>query len=175
MRYPEPTKPSVAEKLRSVAIGEIVVSSAAEDVLVAYGLGSCVAICLYDPISRVGGMLHALLPAAPTRAEFEGAPTRFVEQGVPLLLEAMQRMNGRNRRLLAWLCGGARILSAPGFEQSLNIGARNAQAAEEALRLAGLRIKNQDIGGRTGRTVKIYAATGRVTVKTLGQVERALE
>src|SRR5262245_45692391 len=115
MRYPEPTRPSVAEKLRTVAIGEIIVSSAAEDVLVAYGLGSCVAICLYDPIARVGGMLHALLPTAPTRAEIEGAPTRFVEQGVPLLLEAMQRLHARRQRLIARVCGGARILSAPGF------------------------------------------------------------
>jgi chemotaxis protein CheD len=175
MRYPEPTTPSVAEKRRTVAIGEIVVSAAPEDVLVAYGLGSCVAICLFDPIARVSGMLHALLPSAPTRAEIDCAPARFVEQGVPLLLEAMQRVNARRLRLIARVCGGARILSAPGFEQSLNIGARNSLAAEGALRLAGLCIRSQDIGGQTGRTVKIYAATGRVTVKTLGQPERALD
>ena len=175
MRYPEPTKSSAAEKPRTVAIGEIVVSATPEDVLVAYGLGSCVAICMYDPIARVGGMLHALLPSAPSRAEIAIAPARFVEQGVPLLLEAMQGMHAKRPRLVVRVCGGARILSAPGFEHSLNIGARNAQAAEDALRLAGLRIKNQDIGGQAGRTVKIYAATGRVTVKTLGQGERTLD
>jgi chemotaxis protein CheD len=175
MRYSEPPPPRAAEKLRTVAIGELVVSAAPEDVLVAYGLGSCVAICLYDPVARVGGMLHALLPSAPTRIEVACVSARFVEQGVPLLLEAMQRISARGSRLIAWVCGGARILSAPGFEQSLSIGERNVQAAEEALRLAGLRIKSQDIGGRRGRTVKIYAATGRVTVKTLGQSERALE
>jgi len=175
MRNSESQKLSIAEKLRTVAIGELVVSVAPEDVLVAYGLGSCVAICLYDPIARVGGMLHALLPSAPTRGKIECAPTRFVEQGLPLLLEAMQHMNAKRPQLIAWVCGGACILSAPGFEQSLTIGARNAQAAADALRLAGLRIKSQDIGGRAGRTVKIYAATGRVAVKTLGQPERSLE
>src|SRR5215217_5234736 len=144
MRYSEPTQLRAAEKLRTVAIGELIVSADPQDVLVAYGLGSCVAICLYDPVARVGGMLHALLPSAPTRGKIECAPTRFVEQGVPLLLDAMQRMNAKRPQLIAWVCGGACILSAPGFEQSLTIGARNAQAAEHALRLAGLRIKSQD-------------------------------
>jgi chemotaxis protein CheD len=175
MRYSEPTQLRAAEKLRTVAIGELVVSADPQDVLVAYGLGSCVAICLYDPVARVGGMLHALLPSAPTRSEVACAPTRFVEQGVPPLLEAMQRVSVRGSRLIARVCGGACILSAPGFEQSLNIGERNIQAAADALRLVGLRIRSQDIGGRRGRTVKIYAATGRVAVKTLGQPERALE
>jgi chemotaxis protein CheD len=109
------------------------------------------------------------------RIEVACAPTRFVEQGVPLLLEAMQRISVRGSRLIARVCGGACILFAPGFEQSLNIGERNTQAAADALRLVGLRIRSQDIGGRKGRTVKLYAATGRVAVKTLGQPERALE
>ena len=77
---------SVAENLLTVSIGELAVSRAADDVLVAYGLGSCVAVCLYDPVARVAGMLHALLPNVPDGNRANGNASKFADQGVPLLL-----------------------------------------------------------------------------------------
>ena len=166
----------MADNTRAVPIGEIVVSDAAEDVLVAYGLGSCVAVCLYDPVAQVGGMLHALLPSAPNNNGNSPTPSaKFVDQGMPLLIESLLKQGARRNRLIAKLCGGARVLSAPGFDDGvLNIGERNVQAAEAALGAAGLRIQAQDTGGRLGRTVKFHVANGRVTVRNLGQSERAL-
>ena len=167
--------------IHAVPIGEIAVSDAVEDVLVAYGLGSCVAICLYDPVARVGGMLHALLPAAPNTPKNKGNPVpaapsaKFVDQGVLLLIESLSKLGARRTRLTAQLCGGAQVLSAPGFEESsLNIGERNLQAAKRALKAAGLRANAQDIGGCIGRTVRLYISSGQVTVKSLGQGEQAL-
>jgi chemotaxis protein CheD len=173
----------VIENVRAVPIGEIVVSDTAEDVLVAYGLGSCVAICLYDPVARVGGMLHALLPAAPNTPERNrrhpapAAPSaKFVDQGVSLLIESLLKLGARRTRLTTQLCGGAQVLSAPGFEEesALNIGERNLQAAESALKAASIRVSAQDTGGRIGRTVRLYMANGRVTVKSLGRGEQVL-
>ena len=85
------------ENLRSVPIGEIATSDSAKDVLVAYGLGSCVAVCLYDPVARVGGMLHALLPDAPGGASSENgrdplSAARFVDRGAPLLIETLLKL-----------------------------------------------------------------------------------
>ena len=77
----------------------MVVSADPEDVLVAYGLGSCVAICLYDPLARVGGMLHALLPTLGKNNNIAHTPTKFVEQGVPLLVNALVALGANPTRL----------------------------------------------------------------------------
>jgi chemotaxis protein CheD len=173
----------VTDTIRAVPIGEMVVSDADDDVLVAYGLGSCIAICLYDPVARVGGMLHALLPATPDNPKRKkgnpapaASPAKFVDQGTPLLIEALVKLGARRTRLTAQLCGGAQVLSAPGFEEEgiLKIGKRNVQAAERALKAAGVQVKARDTGGRIGRTVRLYVASGQVTVKSLEQKEQVL-
>lgn len=171
----------MANNIRAVPIGEIVVSDTAEDVLVAYGLGSCVAICLYDPVARVGGMLHALLPTTPNnpgrnRDATTTPSAKFVDQGTPILIESLTTLGARRTRLTAQLCGGARVLSAPGFEEEsiLSIGERNVQAAESMLKAAGIQIKAHDTGGHIGRTVRLYIASGQVTVKSLEHKEKVL-
>ena len=169
----------MAENVTAVPIGEVVVSKAPGDVLVAYGLGSCVAICLYDPVARVGGMLHALLPTAHganSRNRNPGKLTKFVDQGTPMLIESLLRLGARRTRLVVKLCGGAKVLSAPGFEEGpLNIGARNVLAAEAALQTQRLQIRAQDTGGDTGRTVRLYITDGTVTVINLGRGEKVLD
>ena len=166
----------MAENIHSISIGGIAVSASAADVLVAYGLGSCVAICLYDPVAHIGGMLHALLPSAPSQNGKNPAPSaKFVDQGTPLLIEALVALGAKRSRLSAQLCGGAQVLSAPGFEEGgLHIGRRNVLAAESALGNARIPIKAQRTGGRVGRTVRFYIATGQVTVRSLGQKEETL-
>ena len=163
----------MTENIRSVPIGSMVVSDNPDDVLVAYGLGSCVAICFYDPAVGVGGMLHALLPSLPNGRQDLENPAKFVDRGVPLLVEALQEFNAKPNRLVTQLCGGAQLLIIPG-EDGLSIGERNVQAAEEALRAAGFRIQARATGGNSGRTVRFYIASGRVTVRTLGQEEQSL-
>lgn len=164
----------MTENLRSVSIAEMIVSNKPSDVLVAYGLGSCVAVCLYDPIAQVGGMLHALLPTTSKANNSNGNPTKFVDQGVPILLQSIEKLGARHNRLSIQLCGGAQLISAPGFNDSLKIGHRNVLAAEAALQAIGLRIGSQSTGGNSGRTVKLYVSDGRVTVKTLGEGEKIL-
>jgi len=158
--------------MRTVSIGEMVASNDGDDVLVAYGLGSCVAVCLYDETARVGGMLHALLPAAPDGAGAQSMPTKFVQQGVPLLIRSVLGMGARTSRLVVQLFGGAQMLSAPGFKNSLNIGERNVQTAEAVLKAAGLRVRAQATGGQVGRTVRLQVADGQVVVKTRGKEQK---
>jgi len=155
-------------KIRSVGIAEMVVSDDPDDVLVAYGLGSCVAICVYDPIARVGGMVHALLPTSSNGNGASGNPYKFADRGIPLLVEAVLGSGGRSYRLVAALWGGAKVLSAPGFDNSFDIGKRNVVAANAALKVVGLRVVVQDIGGKSGRTVKFGVGSGEVTVRSIG-------
>jgi len=164
----------MGENLRSVTIGGLVVSDDANDVLVAYGIGSCVAICLYDPLVRVGGMLHALTPTSPNGNLRSEKSPRFVDEGVLLLLEELGKRRVKPSRAMAYLCGGAQVLTMPTTNGTRTIGERNVQAAEAALRAAGLSIRGQLVGGTVGRTVKLYIATGDVTVRSLGHAEALL-
>jgi len=151
------------------------VSAMPDDVLVAYGLGSCVAVCLHDPVARVGGMLHALLPSASSsNSKRRGKASKFVDQGICLLLDALLELGARRRRLAASLCGGARMVSTPDVDSLLKIGEQNVRAAEAALQAVNIKLQVQDTGGHTGRTVRLNIASGQVTVKTLKQGERAL-
>ncbi len=163
---------AAASNVQVVQIGEMAASDSPTDVLVAYGLGSCVAVCLYDPVAQIGGMLHAMLPTAPNGRPV-GNPTKFVDQGVPLLLESLLELGARRIRLIAKLCGGAQMVGSES-SKTLNIGRLNVQAVEAALEAARLKIHAQSTGGRCGRTVKFYLADGAVTVRTLQQGEQVL-
>ena len=169
----------MVKNVRSVSIGEIIASNAPDDVLVAYGLGSCVAVCLYDPVARVGGLLHALLPTSAGGVFGDNgrkpiSSARFVDQGTPMLIESLVELGARRGRMIARLCGGAQVLSALDVVDFLNIGERNVQAAESVLRAEGIRVRAQATGGGIGRTVRLYVADGQVTVKSLGQKEQVL-
>jgi chemotaxis protein CheD len=161
----------MTENMRSVGIGEIITSDAPNDVLVAYGLGSCVAVCLYDPVVGVGGMLHALLPTNPNGNSNGGNPLKFVDQGTPLLLKSLSKLGAKRTRLVAQLYGGAQALSALGFEDDdlASIGKRNVLAAQTVLKAAGIPIQAEATGGRIGRTVRLHIVDGKITVRSLGQ------
>lgn len=152
----------------------MLVSADPDDVLVAYGLGSCVAICLYDSSARVGGMLHALLPTSAKNGRLTSNPAKFVEQGLPLLIAALTALGARHTHLAACLCGGAQVLAMPGLNGRLKVGQLNIQAARLALQAARIELRAQAVGGHSGRTVKLYLTNGEVIVKKLGQPEQTL-
>ena len=162
-------------RFQSVPIGEMIASTDIADVLVVYGVGSCVVVGLYDPIAQVGGVLHALLPGVNWQhQQVTGKPTKYVDQGVPLLIEAMTSLGARKNRLVTYLCGGAQVINAPGFNGTFSIGERNVLAARTSLQGAGLEVDSEMTGGQVGSTVKLHIADGRLMVKTLGQEEKVL-
>ena len=164
----------MAQNLHSVPIGGVMVSDDPEDILVVYGLGSCVVICLYDPHLRVGGMMHALLPTSTRTKKVTSSPAKFVDQGISWIMNALIRYKVNQRQLKAYVCGGAQMITAPGFNDQLNIGDRNVEAARRVLRKAGIRIAGESTGGTAGRTVRLDIATGQVTVRSLGKNEQTL-
>ena len=150
---------------KRVGIAEIKVGAAPE-VLISYGLGSCLALTLHDPTLRVGGMAHTLLPAhlpgtAPPR------PGKFVDTAVARLLELVLEAGARRQRLVAKFVGGANMFEAilaPGREQ---VGARNAEAARATLEAFGIPLVAEDSGGNYGRSAEFLLATGEVRVRTV--------
>ena len=165
---------SVVEGARRIVLGlgEWQVAADPQVELVCLGLGSCVALCAYDGMGKVGGMAHMVLPDS-TAARTGTGGAKFVDVAVPLLLERMAQLGALRSRLRVALVGGAHMLSGRAFADSPQIGPRNLEAAVAALEARGVRVAEQQTGGTQGRTVTMAVRTGELLVETAGKPARA--
>ncbi len=141
-------------------------ASKAPDIIITLGLGSCVGVTLYDPTSKIGGMVHIMLPDS--NGDPKGKPAKYADTAVPLLLENVLKLGAKKNKLVAKLAGGAQMLKFSRNNAANSIGARNAEEAKKALRKAGIRIVAEDTGGSYGRTIELNLETGKLLVKTVG-------
>jgi chemotaxis protein CheD len=150
-----------ARPILVAGIGELVLTRDPSTQLVAYGLGSCVALALWDPSSRLAALAHFMLPSGPIARQ----PAKFVDSGVPCVLAEFRRQGGSPRRAVLKAAGGAAMLAV--VSTPLEIGTCNATTLVAALGAEGLRLRASDLGGRAGRTVQLEPATGRLLVKSV--------
>ena len=146
-----------------VGLGEMHVVKDQSVVLACVGVGSCIVICAYDPVSKIGGMVHAVLPSS----EGKDPSPRYVDTGLLLLLEEMKKQGAIMSRVVIKVAGGAEMLSIPGFGGHLNIGKRNVAAVMVALAQQGIDNPIADVGGNFGRTVQLFLDSGRVVASTV--------
>lgn len=130
-------------------------------VLVTLGLGSCVAVVLYDPETTIGGLAHLLLPSLSLSQDRE-KPAKFPETGVPHLVERMRQAGAAPRRMRARMVGGASMFLSAGSTPVASVGERNISATREALDRAGIPVVGEDIGKDYGRSVYAFLDSGRV-------------
>ena len=132
-------------------------------VLKAYGLGSCLAVGLYDPQAQLGALGHMLLP---TRSEKPavGAPEKFVDAGIRRMIEQLVDAGARREHLVAKLAGGANMFETDYQTLVQSIGARNARSAHATLAALEIPLLAEDVGGNRGRTVAFDLATGELIV-----------
>lgn len=146
-----------------VRVSESIVTEAPAT-LVAVALGSCVAIVLHDPATRIGGMAHVLLPSQAMGRI--AAPGRYAQTAVPALIERMIARGARVPSIVARLVGGASMfmtLTPPG---TIQMGERNVLAAREALHRHGIRLVGEAVGGDFGRTAEFDLESGVVTISS---------
>ena len=155
----------------NVGLGEQAISRNPEEVLVAYGLGSCVGVVMVDPVSRVSGLLHAVLPSPAEGRLGEQNFSKYVEGGIEGLIAAMVREGANKNRLVVRIVGGANMLLSSGLNRAFDIGTRNIEAARATLDRLRMPISAAEVGGHTGRTVRVYVGDSRVTVRVIGQKE----
>jgi len=158
------TSPPSEQRRISVGIGQIAVSRDSHEVLVAYGLGSCIGVSAHDPESGVCGLVHVLLPASDGKVPQSSEPARFADTGVDVLLREMAAVGATSRRIVVKLAGGAAVLG-PGNAEKFKIGERNAEAVKERLKRHGLRPAREDLGGTRGRTLELHVGTGKTFVR----------
>jgi chemotaxis protein CheD len=153
--------------LRIVGIGDSKVSNDPADVLVTHALGSCIAVLLYDPVARVAGLLHFMLPESSLDCEkARRLPCLFADTGIPLLLQSACRLGAVTSRIIVVAAGGAHMLDPAG---TFNVGQRNLLAMRDLLGKAGIAIHKEEIGGTSSRTVSIAVANGRIRVRMAGK------
>lgn len=144
--------------------GEVFVTS--EDMVISTVLGSCVAVCFWDPVKKVAGMNHVMLPRVPA----DQAPTtKFGNVATFVLLEMMQEQGCRKNNLVTSIYGGASGLSrgqgAP--ISTIQVGEKNLEVTQKVLNHLGFKPVAQDIGGETGRKIIFDCVTGEVKMNLL--------
>jgi chemotaxis protein CheD len=154
----------------TVGLGQYAVSRDPDIVIVAFGLGSCVGVSMYDPQRHIGGLLHAMLPE---QTMIDGpADGRYVVSGIPILLDEVIKAGALRSNLILRMAGGAMMLLSPGTPNGFEIGRRNVEAAHATLSKHRLSLTAEETGGNNGRTMRLYIGTGRVTIRAMGAAER---
>ncbi len=131
-----------------------------EPALIRTLLGSCIAVCLFDPVAAVGGMNHFMLPRGNAG---DGDPARFGVHAMDCLIGSMMKLGGDRRRFVAKIFGGAHVLAIK--ESVLGVPQRNIDFIREFLREEGFPILGEDVGGYHPRHVHFYTSTGRARCK----------
>jgi chemotaxis protein CheD len=146
--------------------GKLRLAHKPDDVLVSI-LGSCVAACVRDPILRIGGMNHFLLPGSDPR---DSGNVRYGARSMEELINALLRAGADKRRLEVWLFGGADVLGG-----KTNIGSANASFAMDFVRAEGFRLRGHDLGGKQGRRLRFHPHSGEFDISLMQKapVEKA--
>jgi chemotaxis protein CheD len=152
-----------------VSIAEYAVASAGT--LTTSGLGSCLGIAIYDPENGIGSLLHPMLPYRD--GDDSRPPERFVDSGIGVVLEELLEAGADRSVLRAKMTGGAAVVDF-GNDDGDSIGDRNVAAAREVFADRGIDVVGEEVGGSCGRTMRVDAATGAVTVQRTDGVETTL-
>ncbi|MTI80171.1 MAG: chemotaxis protein CheD [Firmicutes bacterium] len=135
--------------------------------IITLGLGSCVGIALYDPMTKVGGLLHIMLPDS-TQFKNVTKPAKFADLGIPQMIRELERKGALKNRLQAKLAGGAQMFSGMDDKFVLNIGQRNTENTRKILKTMGIKTLAEEVGGNRGRTMILNLENGIVTIRTIG-------
>ena len=138
----------------------------AGDIIVTHALGSCLGLMIYDPVVKVGGLLHAMLPSSKINPDKAGKnPHMFVDIGVPALFKAVFTLGGQKNRLIIKAAGCGQPL---GNEEMFRIGSRNFTVLKQLLWKNNLMLASSAIGGGNSRTVKFNISSGNIIISSQG-------
>jgi len=151
-----------------VGISDFKISGNVEDMLITYALGSCIAVAVYDPKVRVGGLLHFMLPNSKLDLnKAKAAPAMFADTGIPLLFKSCYGMGAQKKHMIVKIAGGASILDNSNY---FRIGQKNITALRKIFWKNNVLIDGEDTGGDKNRTISLDISTGKVIVKNPGKI-----
>jgi len=137
------------------------------DLIVTHALGSCLGLVVHDPVERVGGLLHAMLPLSKINpAKAEANPYMFVDTGVPVLFKALYEIGGLKSRMVIKAAGCGNPL---GKNEIFKIGERNHTILKKLLWKNNILLDTEDVGGTASRTLHFDVATGQTVISSNGK------
>lgn len=134
-------------------------------ILTTYGLGSCLAVALYDPETKTGGMGHIMLPSG-IGAKASGNPKKFADLCITEMFRELEINGCRTNNIVAKIAGGASMFDLP-YIENFRIGDRNRASVVSELLKRGIPLIGEDTGGKYGRSVEFHIDDGRMIVKSL--------
>ena len=137
------------------------------------GLGSCIGIAVYDPVLKIGGLAHIMLPDS-TQMRNNSNIAKFADTGIEELVKRVVMAGANKRRLVAKIAGGAKMFQVSGLSTVGNVGERNAQASRAKLKQLGIPLLAEDTGLNYGRTVELYPETGEFRIKAVGKTIKSI-
>jgi chemotaxis protein CheD len=141
--------------------------------LTTLGLGSCVGIVLYDPVRKIAGMVHVMLPDS-TKILNNENKAKFADTGIDALIKQMISLGADRRVLIAKIAGGAQMFAFSNNNEMMRIGERNVEATKIKLQELGIGLKAEDTGANYGRTIEFYPETGALLIKSVGKDRKTL-
>ncbi len=131
------------------------------------GLGSCVGIALYEPVKKVVGLAHIMLPSS-KHARNNINIAKFADTAIFKLVDDMAALGAAKSKIVAKLAGGAQMFSFNDTSEIMRIGMRNVIASKVVLGQLKIPILAEDTGGNYGRTIVLNSENGMLTIKTIG-------
>ncbi len=165
---PPPSAPVLSPLPVVVGVADLKECVNPEGVITTFALGSCLGITCYDPVRKIGALLHAMLPDSKNHSQARPAAAMFLDTGVTALLQNMLRLGASPERCEFKVFGGSHTLNAADY---FNIGPRNVAMMRALATQHHLRVRSWNVGGQVNRTIKFYLKNGQVLLRMPSQPE----
>ena len=143
------------------------------DAVTTLGLGSCVGIAIRDPVTKIGGLVHVMLPDS-TQIKNNSNIPKFADTGIKELVRQMVAKGAKQSRMVAKIAGGAQMFAFQNKSEMVRIGERNVEATKKKLAEMKIPILAEDTGNSYGRTVVFYPETGDFIIRAVGKPQKTI-
>lgn len=152
-----------------IGVADMRIGEKADDELVTYSLGSCIGMVLWDPVVKVGAILHYMLPDSSIDAEKAIIkPYMFADKAIPQTFKEIYAYGAKKSRMKVYVVGGSQVMDKSGM---FNIGKRNQMILRKMFWKNKVMVTREEVGGIVNRTIRLQVGTGRVFLKTSGEGE----
>lgn len=141
------------------------------DAITTLGLGSCIGIAIVDPVTKIGGLAHIMLPDSTAIRNSQQNIAKFADTGIAELVNQMIKIGAKKERMVAKIAGGAMMFAFKSQSDLTMVGQRNASASKQKLKELGIPLLAEDTGANYGRTVIFYPETGEFHIRAVGKEE----
>lgn len=156
------------QEIIKVGIAEMKVVKA-PDLIRTTGLGSCVGVIVFDPLLKIAGMAHVMLPDSSLAKSQSYNRFKYADTGVIELVRAVVKHGARKGSLKAKIAGGAQMFQFSSGNEMMRIGPRNIEAVKSQLSNLHILLVGEDVGGNSGRTIQFDPNTGILQIRTVNK------